>query len=319
MSRAALLLVPVLMISIQARATMAECSAAEGAVPAISGVQIEEALSGDPDMQMLRITARRGSFMHVYFDAGSEAVARQYAACLGTQLNLLSTELLDEREGVQWDSVVFSNRADYTPASAAGIKRRWVISTDPSAFQGVAPRPMVLETMPHEQVHEYQGRNGAELPLWFSEGHASWAGLKITSMLDPATSKSNRDKTLNDADLDSVPADLAGWGNRRPKREAMMRQVSPEDRAKMEADPTYIPNVTFQFTLDDFESDESKTLERYAASLLVFEALEARHGADEVRRWVAEITSGSDVVSETMLATSIKAHFGADMAELLAD
>lgn len=319
MSRAALLLVLAAMFPIQAKAEMAECAAAHGASPAISGVQIEEALSDDPDLKMLRITGRRGSFMHVYFDAGSEAVARQYAACLGTQLNLLSTELLDEREGVQWDSVVFSSAADYTPSSAAGLKRRWVISTDPSAFHGVAPRPMVLETMPHEQVHEYQSRNGAELPLWFSEGHASWAGLKITSMLDPEAGKSGRDKTLNDADLDPVPADLANWGNRRPKREAMLRQVSPEDRAKMEADPTYIPNATFQFTLDDFESDESKTIERYAASLLVFEGLEARHGADKVRRWAADITSGADVVSEGMLATSIKAHFGADMAVLLAD
>ncbi len=66
-------------------------------------------------------------------------------------------------------------------------------------------------------------------------------------------------------------------------------------------------------------ADESRTLERYAAALLVFEGLEERHGADKVRRWVAEITSASGGVSKEMLAASIKTHFGEDMAVLLRD
>ncbi|MFA6219246.1 MAG: hypothetical protein WC692_05655 [Erythrobacter sp.] len=319
MARAALLLVAVLMLPAQAKATMAECAASQGASPVVSGVQVEEVSSDEPDLKMLRVTARRGAFMHVYFDPPSEATARQYSSCLGTQLDLLAAELRDEREAAQWYSVIFTSDQDYVPSKNSGVKARWIISTDPAAPRWYRPHAMVLETMPHEQVHDYQSRNRAKLPLWVLEGHATWAGLRITTLLDPQIGQSKREETLSRVDLTAMPAKLADWGDRRIKREAMLRQVSPEDRAKMEADPAYIPNVPFRFTLDDFESDESRTLERYAASLLIFEGLEERHGADRVRRWMAEITATTGNVSKDMLAASIMKHFGEELAELLKD
>jgi hypothetical protein len=319
MARTVLLFATVLMLPTQAKATMAECAASDGTTPVVSGVHIEEASSDDPDLKMLRITARRGAFMHVYYDPQSEAIARRYASCLGTQLNLLAIELLDEREAAHWFSVIFTSAQDYIPSQTAGVKTRWIISTNPASPQGSAPQAMVLETMPHEQVHDYQNRNRAKLPLWVLEGHATWVGLRITTMLDPQIGQSKRKKTLSRVDLKAVPAKLAEWGDRRPKREAMLRQVSPEDRAKMEVDPTYIPNVRFVFTLDDFESDESRTLERYAASLLIFEGLEERHGTDKVRQWIAEITAATGNVSKNTLAASIMRHFGEELAELLKD
>lgn len=257
--------------------------------------------------------------MHVYFDHLSEAAARQYSACLGSQLNLLAAEMLDKRENAQWYSVIFTSDLDDTPAKSAGVKARWIISTNAAAPQASGPREMILETMPHEQVHDYQTREHAALPLWVMEGHATWAGLKITTMLDPQIGQSERDETLSRIDLTAVPPRLAEWGDRRPKREAILRQVSSEDRAKMEADPAYIPNVSFTFTIDDFESDESRTLERYAASLLIFEGLEERHGADKVRQWIAEITATSGNVSKEQLAASIKMHFGEELTELIKD
>lgn len=257
--------------------------------------------------------------MHVYFDPLSEVTARQYSACLGTQLNLLAAQLLDDREAAEWYSVIFTSDLDYTPSKGAGAKARWVVSTNPAASRASKPHSMVLETMPHEQVHDYQLRNRTKLPLWVLEGHATWIGLRITTMLDPQVGQSKREETLSRVDLKEVPAKLADWGDRRPKREAILRQVSPEDRAKMEADPSYIPNVPFRFTLDDFESDESRTLERYAASLLIFEGLEKRHGADKVRKWIAEITATAGNVTKDQLARSIKMHFGEDLIELIKD
>lgn len=302
-----------------AKGAMAECSASQSATPLVSGVEVEEVPSDISDFEMLRVSARRGAFMHVYFDPQSETAARQYSTCLGTQLNLLAAELLDERDDAQWYSVIFTSDKDYAPSSSAGVNARWIISTNPAAPLGSDPHAMVLETMPHEQVHDYQRRNRAKLPLWVLEGHATWVGLRITTMLDPQIGQSKREETLSRVDLKAVPAKLAEWGDRRPKREAMLRQVSPEDRAKMEADPAYIPNVPFRFTLDDFESDEARTLERYAASLLIFEGLEKRHGADKVRQWIAEITASSGNVSNDQLAASIKIHFGEELIELIKD
>lgn len=319
MARTVFLLAAVLMQPAQAKGAMAECSASQSATPLVSGVEVEEVPSDISDFEMLRVSARRGAFMHVYFDPQSETAARQYSTCLGTQLNLLAAELLDERDDAQWYSVIFTSDKDYAPSSSAGVKARWIISTNPAAPLGSDPHAMVLETMPHEQVHDYQTRNRAKLPLWVLEGHATWVGLRITTMLDPQIGQSKREETLSRVDLKAVPAKLAEWGDRRPKREAMLRQVSPEDRAKMEADPAYIPNVPFRFTLDDFESDEVRTLERYAASLLIFEGLEKRHGADKVRQWIAEITASSGNVSNDQLAASIKMHFGEELIELIKD
>jgi hypothetical protein len=249
----------------------------------------------------------------------SEAVARRYAICLGTQLNLLAVELLEEREAAQWHSVIFTREQNHVPSQASGDKVRWIISTDPAAPRMSSPQAMVLETVPHEQVHDYQARNRTKLPLWVLEGHATWVGHRITTMLDPQVGQSKRNETLSRVNLAAVPARLAEWGDRRPKREAILRQVSPQERAKMDADPAYIPNVPLLFTLEDFESDESRTLERYAASLLVFEGLEERHGAEKVRRWMAELTAVSGTVSREMLAASIMSHFAEDLALLVGD
>lgn len=319
MVRTVFFLAAALVLPTQAKAGISECSESQVTTPLVSGVLVEEVSSDIPDFKMLRVSAGRGAFMHVYFDPQSEATARQYSACLGTQLNLLAAELLDERESAQWYSVIFTSDQDYAPSKSSDVKARWIISTNPSAPRSSTPQAMVLETMPHEQVHDYQTRNRTKLPLWVLEGHATWVGLRITTILDPKIGQSKREETFSRVDLTAVPAKLAEWGDRRPKREAMLRQVSPEDRAKMEADPAYIPNVPFRFTLDDFESDESRTLERYAASLLIFEGLEQRHGADKVRQWIAEITATSGNVSKDQLAASIKMHFGEELDELIKD
>lgn len=214
----------------------------------------------------------------------------------------------------------FTSDLNYIPPRGEEIKTRWVILTDSNAFEWQQPRPMVIKTLPHEQVHDFQSRNGAFAPLWFDEGHATWVGLRITGMLDPEAARLDREERLAELRSADGPVNLAGWGQRIVKRVAILRQVSPEDRARMGSDPNFYPNGgSYTFTMDDFETDESMAGARYAAALLVFEGLELRHGADKVRRWVLDVTSSSGEVTDGQLATSVKTHFGEELSDLLKD
>lgn len=320
MSRIALWLAPAVLLSSNAWATVPACIEAQASMPEVSGWDIQEVSSDDAQLKLLRVTAHNGAFMHIYFDDDSEADARRYVGCLGVQLNLLANELGDEREGAQWASVVFTADLNYIPPRGDEIKTRWVIFTDPKAFEGERPRPMVIKTLPHEQVHDFQFRNGAIAPLWFDEGHATWVGLRITGMLDAEAARLDREERL--AELQSVegPVNLRGWGQRIVQREAILRQVSPEDRARMETDPDFYPKGgSYTFSMNDFETDESMAGARYAAALLLFEGLEQRHGASKVRRWVLEVTATPGAVTEDQLAGSVATHFGEDLSDLLGD
>lgn len=320
MSRACLWLAPIMFLPCEVMAAMPKCVEAQVGAPVASGDQIEDVQSDDDLLKLLRVTADNGAFLHIYFDESSEVEARRYAGCLGTQLNLLAQELLDEREGVQWASVVFTADMQYIPPRGEEIKTRWVIFTDPDAPNVQQPRRMVIQTLPHEQVHDFQSRSGAITPLWFAEGHATWAGLRITGLLDSEAARMDREERLSELRAANGPVNLAGWGQRRVKREAILRQVSPEDRARMEADPKFVPKGgSYTFTMEDFESDETMAGARYAAAMMMFEGLEQRHGAENVRRWVLDVTSTPGLVPQDQLAASVKIHFGEDLSELLRD
>jgi hypothetical protein len=314
------LLLLILVLPSEARASKSECGAVQAGTPAEPEVQVQQVPSDDPQLQRLRVTARKGAFMHIYFDRNSEADARRHAACLGTQLNLLANELLDPRTGAQWASVVFTADPNYVPPRGEAIKTRWVIRTDPQALEGERPRHMVINTLPHEQVHDFQSRNGAIAPLWFDEGHATWVGLRVTRQIDPEAARLDREERLAELRATKGPVNLAGWGQRIVKREAILRQVSPEDRARMETDPDFVPKGgSFTFTMNDFETDESMAGARYAAALLMFEGLEQRHGAEKVRQWALEVTAHSGDVTKDDLAASVRKHFGEDLKDLLSN
>lgn len=322
MLRTALWLAPIAILSLGASASASSpaCVEAQASAPVASGIQVDDVQSDDAFLKLIRVTAANGAFMHIYFDERSEVDARRYASCLGTQLNLLAKELLDEREGVQWASVVFTGDANYIPPRGEDIMTRWVIFTNPDASRHEAPRPMVIKTLPHEQVHNFQSRNRTIAPLWFDEGHATWTGLRITRILDHETATLDREQRLSELRAAGNKANLRSWGQRKVKREAIRRQVSPDDRARMDADITFVPKGgSYTFTMDDFESDESMAGARYAAAMLLFEGLEQRHGVDKVRRWVLDVTSTAGEVTNDQLATSVKTHFGEDLSELLKD
>ncbi len=296
------------------------CSVPLGDRPQPAGLSIVPEVPGAGDLPSLRVTVEAtGHFMRVFFDDGSERAAWSRAACLGRQLELLTTALGDTRSDAEWFSVVFTQDADYIPPRGPDDKERWpiLIAAD-GGFPDMSQR-MVVVTMPHEQVHEFQNRAGATSPRWFSEGHATWVGLAITEQLDPAAARTDRDRLAGDLARSTTPVNLAQWGSVRPRPEAIMRQVSSEDRARMQADPSYMPSGTFSFTSADLIGDESNMLARYAASLKVFEELEARHGARAVHDWAREVTTGSGRITPDVLAESVSTHFGERLDDLLAD
>lgn len=293
------------------------CVAPVGQRPDIANISVIEVPSEEIGLRALRVTAPRGAYLFIYFDERSEAAARSRAACLGAQLPLLQDQLDDRRENAEWASVVFTQNANYVPPRSKGTKTRWIVNTDPvSRLSSLAER-MVISVIPHEQVHDYQTRAGARMPRWFAEGHAKWVGTKVTEQLNQGAADANRATAAVDLATSDAALDLKTWGSVRPRREAILRQVSEEDRARMETDPTFTPSGTFKFTSDDLIGDESNMQARYAAAWNVFSGLESRHGAAAVRRWVAEVTSTPGMLSDAKLAASILEHFDESMDDLL--
>lgn len=256
--------------------------------------------------------------MRIYFDSASEYAARSRATCLGYQIRLLQAELGDTRHGAEWASVVFTQNVDYVPPRGKGERPRWVVSTDRLGKLTEASTRTLISVIPHEQVHDYQRRAEAVLPRWFAEGHATWASAKVVRRLNPSIADEDLRKAAHDLAASTTDVSLASWGSVRPKREAIMRQVSAEDQARMKADPAYTPRGTFTFTAADFLDDESNMGARYAGAWNVFRALEARHGHLAVRAWVADVTAAAGRPSASVLSASLQKHFAESLDELLA-
>ena len=295
------------------------CSAPLGDRPERAILSIAEEEMPDERLAILRVTVKgSGAFMRVYHDAASERIARARAACLGEQIAALSRIIGDGRRDAEWSSVVFTQDADYVPPRGAGVTTRWTIEVAPDGTLGELAHRMLVSTMPHEQVHGWQRRNDTSLPRWLAEGHASWIASKIAPSLDPVVAARVRREDQRSLARVEQPIDLAVWGSVRPKREAILRQVSPEDRARMEADPNYSPSGSFSFTSDDFELDMSNEAASYPLAEAVFEGLEDRHGAAAVHAWMSEITSAAGRLDETTLSTSLARHFDERPSDLLA-
>jgi len=176
---------------------------------------------------------------------------------------------------------------------------------------------MVVSVIPHEQVHAWQNRHGASPPRWVAEGHATWIQRQITPAFDPiVAAKVNRS---TDEKLTAVkePLKLETWGSPRHKREAIMRQVSPKDRARMQADPNFNPTGAFTFGPDDFESDPAVDAASYPAANAVFEGLAARHGETAVRDWITSLTASPGEVTSQVVAASITRYFGENVRTVL--
>lgn len=302
--------------SLESRISQA-CKAPLSTAPEVAGVRVTAEEAEDSDLPRLRVThIATGAWMNVYYDALGEAAARSRAACFGGQLALLERELEDNRKDAHWDDVVLTGRPDYAAPRGEGVATRWVIHTTDQGQLHRGAEEMIMAVVPHEQTHEYQTRSGAHPPRWVSEGHATWIGLKVLSRIDPEVGAAETLKAENDLAAATQPLALGGWGGVRPKREAILRQLSPEDRVRFENGGA-LPNGAFSFNSDDLVSDESNSPARYGGAWKIFAGLEERHGAPAVQAWVAEVTATDARMSSADLAASFQSHFNEDLAPLL--
>lgn len=317
--KAALLIAPVL--TLLASPALAQglpaCVAPLGEQPAVAGVTLTDVPAAPGDLPAIRaVNDASGAHMLIYYDAVSQAAARARAACLGLQLGLLEQETGDDRRDAAWDSVVFTADPAYAPPRGEGHQGRWSVHTRPDGTLDAAAQRMVVGVMPHEQTHDWQGSNGARTPRWFHEGHATWIGLRATAKLDPDVAAA-RIASHEAALADAEPLRLSAWGGVQVRPEAILRQLSPEDRARQLADPTFSPRGPFTFGPDDMVSDESNTPARYAGAWRIFQGLEDRHGAAAVQAWARDLTASEGRVANDRILSAARDRFGEDLTPLL--
>lgn len=260
------------------------------------------------------VTAADLSFT-VYRDASDAAVAEAAAGDLAKAYRIIAEAVGVSPADVTWAQVAFSRDPRYQPPRH-NEATRWTVPLDPDGTLGPAGRSALYQLIPHEQVHAVQRKFGS-LPRWYAEGMAEWAGLKATSVLAPHIEAERRAFLANERRGATEPPNLMKWGGITVKPEAVMRQMTPEQRERKAADPSYSPPGPFSFTPDDFVSDESNTGARYAASLALFEAIEAEAGTEQVTAWIVAVGRLPDPKKSEDITRLAKEVTGVDIATML--
>jgi hypothetical protein len=241
------------------------------------------------DLPAYRVVNRStGAVFTLYYDEASRSLAESQIAPLDRVLTEVARLAQVKAGEVNWGSVSFSAQEGH---GHRGPDARWQVRTDAAGKLTPEGARMLFTTIPHEQVHAAQKSRQLRLPTWFAEGQASWIGLKVTRRVNPEFADAWRDRALAAAKAPGFRPDLANWTGPRVSGEVIRAQLPPEERAKMDRDPTYRPSGTFSFTTSQTLSDESQTLGRYGAALTLFERLEADVGLDAVNAWMAAVWS----------------------------
>lgn len=292
------------------------CAGRSARLPAVPGIAVRRMAAQPGDLPRLRITdARSGGWMYAYYDPASERVARASAPCLGLQLALLDEETGGTWGSAQWSSVVFTTQAGYIPPRTGEI--RWTVEVAADGTLGAASRTRLQLVIPHEQVHAFQKRAGADAPRWFHEGHAEWIGRKVGAAIAPTDAAAEARRSADARAKVQVPLKLGEWGGVNVRKEAFQHQVSPEDWQRMQADPSYMPKGPFLFRPEDMISDESNTSARYDAAWRIFAQLEAKHGRDAVNRWADAVTATKGRIRNEQIIARAQAELGEDLSPLL--
>ena len=237
----------------------------------------------DEQLTATEIKDRELAFL-VYSEPSDVLIVKNNSAPLILAYRSLAGSIGVDPSSVKWSEVVLTRDENYTPPRDKEEVVRWPVPLTSTGMLESLGREQLFSTIPHEQVHAIQKVFG-ELPRWFSEGMAEWAGLRATKLVAP-TLYEKRKKQLDAAlELSTTPAALKSWGSVKPKPEAIIRQLTPEQKQRMASEPGYFPPGPFTFGPDDFISDESNTLARYAASLRVFEEIERSSSLEAMQTW----------------------------------
>lgn len=261
------------------------------------------------------VNRANGAVVRAYYEPAAQEIAEQHLPYLQWMVAQVAALSQTEAGDIPWFAVVFTSQKDYIPPRNIA-ESRWTIPTDGQGALTENGEKMLFETMPHEQVHAVQMAKREQLPRWFAEGQASWAGLQVTAKIRPdMATKGREDKVAEAKALKDSPR-LGEWGGMKIKQEAFFRQMSAEDRAKMTKDKNFQPVGAFKFLPSDIISDESNTTARYGAALLLFEELDAKVGREAVNNWVRAVWKRS-AKDKAVVQKLAKEHLGTDLADRL--
>lgn len=255
----------------------------------------------DPDRRLV---------FRVYFDSTSRAVALKSIPMIAAMYATLSQSVGADPAKVVWAAVAFVRDTAYLPPRNTG-EVRWSVNVEPSGALGARGETDLYLILPHEQVHSLQNSLSEGAPRWFQEGQAEWAGLRVTDRLRPALAARKRQEDV--AAYAGLPRRLAAWGGVTVKREAILRQMTPEQRARQAVDSTYVPPGPWKFSPSDFVSDESETAARYGAALALFTELERARGSSQLVNWYRRLWDEPRPLTTASLMASIQEHFGLDI------
>lgn len=267
------------------------------------------------DLPSVRVMdTARSSVFRVYYDSASRAVA---FATIPTLADMYAT--IAELSGasaarVEWCAVVFVRDRDYH-SPRIGTEVRWPVTIEEDGTLGAQGTRDLFVTVPHEQVHAVQTSMVGRTPRWFSEGQAEWVGFQTSARYRPEMAAQVRATHVEAAR--NAQAHLRAWGSVQPKPEAILRQMTPEQREHHERDPSYMPPGPFKFNADDLISDESQVVARYGAALLLFEDWSRVAGAAGLSKWFHALWIPATPLTTDQLVHSAEEQFRMNVAARL--
>jgi len=288
---------------------------AASALHAQSSIVVTRPRSSRGDLAGVRaMDPDRHLVFRVYFDSTSRPVAFNAIPTIADMYAMLAQSTGADPSQIEWAAIVFVTDTAYVPPRNSG-EVRWSVTVEPSGVLGARGDKDLYLTVPHEQVHHIQESLSEGAPRWFEEGQAEWAGLRVTQHWRPSLAAKKREEDA--VAYAGLPRRLASWGSVRVKQEAILRQMTPEQRARQAQDSTYMPPGPWTFGPSDFVSDESEIAARYGAALALFSELERVGGSSQLVNWYHRLWEEPKPLTTESLTASIREHFGLDIAPRL--
>lgn len=258
--------------------------------PALSVQELPAVPGGLPGYRVLERSS--GTEFQVHYDSASKATAVSNLPVLAAMYRDLAEMAGVEASRVAWFAIAFvhdtlSNRL------RAGDAVIWPVHV---RGPGLSPagRYHLFFLVPHEQTHAIQTIR-SDLPRWFTEGHAEWQALRWAERVRPDVAETRKAELARARALVAQSPRLSAWNAVvRVKREAFLRNATPEQRERMQRDPTYTPPGPYRFGPEDFEvggdiGSSPDVLARYAAAAAVFDEISRTAGERRMRLWLQAV------------------------------
>lgn len=283
----------------------------------VSELQLMHLPAGAGDLPSISTEdLRSGAVFNVYYDATSAELAERSIPILAAFYREIAAMTAADPAEVDWDGVVFARNAEDLVLRMGKDETRWKVDVGADGEPTEAGAVAFYALVPHEQVHSTQNITQRP-PHWFLEGQATWGGAKITDKWNPEIARERRREMAAEVAAADEPLHLAAWGSVQPKFEAMLRQLTPEQRAEVENDPSKMPPGPFIFGPEDLMTDVSNFKTRYGASLALFERIEQEAGHEAMLSWFKAVQQRTDRIDSDAMAELVRLHTGVDITDAL--